>query len=79
MPGEDRQVETVTGGSAWRRRGGGHVELVTAEWRELEAAGWEPEEYEGGTIWCNPSDGYWYDQLRAVAFLGEGLDPGGGC
>ena len=52
--------------------------LVTEEWRELEAAGWEPEECEGGTIWCNPNDGYWYDELRATAILKEGLDPGGG-
>ena len=55
------------------------MKLVTDERLELEVAGWEPEECEGGTLWRNPNDRYWYDELRATAILKEGLDPGGGC
>lgn len=43
---------------------------------ELKAAGWEPEAGKGGTIWCSPVDAHWYDELRALAFLKGGLDPG---
>jgi hypothetical protein len=44
--------------------------------RRLEAAGWEPEEREGVTIWRDPETGLWYDQEKAMALLQEGLDPG---
>jgi hypothetical protein len=45
--------------------------------RDLKAAGWEAEVGKGGTIWRNPIDAHWYDDLRALAILrGEGLDPG---
>lgn len=44
--------------------------------RELKAAGWEPEVGKGGTIWRNPIDAHWYDELRALAILKGGLDPG---
>jgi hypothetical protein len=47
-----------------------------AEERELKAAGWEPEVGKGGTIWRNPIDAQWYDELRALALLKGGLDPG---
>ena len=43
----------------------------------LEAAGWEPEEGAGGTIWRNPIDWHWHDELRALAIQKAGLDPGG--
>jgi hypothetical protein len=42
----------------------------------LKAAGWEPEEGAGGTIWLNPIDRHWYDELRALAIQKAGLDPG---
>jgi len=76
MLGESSRCEARAPGGI---RGGGDVKLVTEEWRELEMAGWEPEECEGGIIWCNPNDGYWYDELRAIALLKEGVDLGGGC
>lgn len=44
--------------------------------RELKAAGWEPEVGKGGTIWRNPTDAHWYDELRAIAILKGGVDPG---
>jgi hypothetical protein len=44
--------------------------------RELKAAGWKAEVGAGGTIWQNPADKCWYDELRAMALLKEGLDPG---
>jgi hypothetical protein len=44
--------------------------------RELKAAGWKADVGAGGTIWQNPADMYWYDELRAMALLKEGLDPG---
>ena len=44
--------------------------------RELEAAGWESEVGKGGTIWRNPIDAHWYDELRALDTLKRGLDPG---
>jgi len=69
----------AVGESARRTRGGGDVKLVTDERLDLEVAGWEPEECEGGTIWRKPNDRYWYDELRVTAILKEGLDPGGGC
>ncbi len=54
------------------------IQILTAEevYQLLDSAGWEPEEGEGGTIWRNPSDGCWYDELRALAILREGIDPG---
>ena len=45
------------------------------ERREREAAGWEPEEREGGTVWRNPKNSLWYPQGQAVAMLREGADP----
>jgi hypothetical protein len=42
----------------------------------LKAAGWEPEEGAGGTIWLSPIDRHWYDELRALAIQRAGLDPG---
>jgi hypothetical protein len=44
--------------------------------RDLKAAGWEAEVGKGGTIWRNPIDAHWYDDLRALAILRGGLDPG---
>jgi hypothetical protein len=44
--------------------------------RELKAGEWKAEVGAGGTIWQNPADGCWYDELRALALLKEGLDPG---
>lgn len=46
------------------------------ERRELEAAGWEPEERGGETVWRNPNSGLWYPQGVAIAMLREGADPG---
>jgi hypothetical protein len=43
----------------------------------LQAVGWRPEEGAGGTIWLNPIDRHWYDNLRAIAVLKGGTDPGG--
>jgi hypothetical protein len=51
------------------------VEAATRE--VLKAAGWKPEEGAGGTIWRNPADRHWYDELRAMAILKGGVDPGG--
>ena len=45
------------------------------ERRELEAAGWEPEEREGETVWKNPANGLLYPQGQAVAIVREGADP----
>jgi hypothetical protein len=42
----------------------------------LKAAGWEAEEGAGGTIWRNPTDQHWYDELRALAIQRAGSDPG---
>jgi hypothetical protein len=50
--------------------------LTGAARRELKAAGWKPEAGAGGTIWQNPKDAHWYDELRAIALLKEGADPG---
>jgi hypothetical protein len=47
------------------------------ERRELEAAGWEPEEREGETVWKNPASGLLYPQGQAVAIVREGADPAG--
>jgi hypothetical protein len=44
--------------------------------RELEGAGWKLEVGAGGTICQNPKDAHWYDELRALAILKEGLEPG---
>jgi len=43
---------------------------------ELKAAGWKPKVGVGGTIWQNPIDEHWYDELRAISLLREGLDLG---
>jgi len=45
------------------------------ERRELEAAGWEPEEREDGTVWRNPASGLWYSQGQAIVMLREGANP----
>ena len=42
----------------------------------LKAAGWAPGAGKGKTIWRNPPDARWYDELRALAVLREGADPG---
>ena len=47
------------------------------ERRELEAAGWEPEEREGETVWKNPANGLLYPQGQAVVIVREGADPAG--
>lgn len=44
--------------------------------RELKAAGWKAEVGSGWTIWQNPADSCWYDDLRALAIIKEGCDPG---
>ena len=44
------------------------------ERRELLAAGWEPEEREGETVWRNPENDLWYPQGVAIALLREGAD-----
>jgi hypothetical protein len=41
---------------------------------ELVAAGWEPEEREGETVWRNPENDLWYSQGVAIAILREGAD-----
>jgi hypothetical protein len=45
------------------------------ERRELEAAGWEPEEREGETVWRNPENGLVYPQGVAIAMVREEVDP----
>ena len=47
------------------------------ERRELEAAGWEPEEREGESVWKNPANGLLYPQGQAVAIVRECADPAG--
>ena len=55
------------------------------EHRELLAAGWEPEEREGETVWRNPENDLWYPHGVAIAILKEGastdvpLGPEGGA
>lgn len=46
------------------------------ERRELEDAGWEPDEREGETVWRNPESGFWYPQGVAIALVREGVDAG---
>lgn len=46
------------------------------ELRELEAAGWRPEERVGEIVWQNPESGYWYPQGVAIAMLREGANSG---
>ena len=47
------------------------------EWRDLEAAGWEPEGIDGDEIiWRNPEDGNWYEERRAIQILKGGEDIG---
>jgi hypothetical protein len=46
------------------------------ERRELEVAGWRPQERAGKLVWQNPESGYWYPQGLAIAMLREGADPG---
>jgi hypothetical protein len=48
---------------------------VSEERRELEAAGWEPEEREGETVWRNPENGFVYPQGVAIAMVREEVDP----
>jgi hypothetical protein len=40
-----------------------------AEARELEAAGREPKERCGKTIWANPQTGLWYSEEMALELL----------
>lgn len=40
-----------------------------AEALELEAAGWEPKERCGKTIWANPQTGLWYSEEMALELL----------
>ncbi len=47
------------------------------ERRELESAGWEPEEREAETVWKNPANGLLYPQGQAVTIVREGADPAG--
>ena len=42
----------------------------------LKAAGWKTEESADVTIWRNPIDRHCYDELRALAILKGGADPG---
>lgn len=44
------------------------------ERRELEGAGWEPEERNGETVWRNPQTGLWYPQGVAISLLREGAN-----
>ena len=57
------------------REGWSVPEEVAEEFRELKAAGWEPEEGAGGVIWRNPLDAHWYDDLRALAIVKGDEDP----
>ena len=50
------------------------IEAATGD--VLKAAGWKPEERAGVTIWRNPIDRHWYDELRALAILKGEVDPG---
>ncbi len=46
--------------------------------RELEAAGWEPEDLETDeSLWRNPRDSKWYDEKRAIGIFKGGGDGGG--
>ncbi len=42
-----------------------------AERRRLLAAGWEPKEQGGKSVWRNPKNGFWYPERVAIALLGE--------
>ncbi len=44
--------------------------------RRLEAAGWEPVERAGETVWRHPETGIYYDRDKAVALLREGANVG---
>lgn len=41
--------------------------------RKLKAAGWKFKKRYGGpvrrTVWCNPTDGLWYEEERAIDLL----------
>jgi hypothetical protein len=41
--------------------------------RKLLAAGWEPKERCGKTIWESPEDGFYYSQEMAEHFLDRGV------
>lgn len=44
-----------------------------SERRELLAAGWQPKDKGGKTVWRNPKNGFWYPQQVAVALLGQDI------
>lgn len=48
----------------------------TEDPRKLEAAGWEPDERAGGTVWRHPETGIYYEQDKAMTLLREGADAG---
>lgn len=48
----------------------------TEDRRKLEAAGWEPDERVGGTVWRHPETGIYYEQDKAMTLLREGADAG---
>ena len=48
---------------------------IRDERRELEAAGWEPEERGGQTVWWNLETGFVYPQGVAIAIVQERADP----
>lgn len=50
---------------------------ATESRQALEAAGWEPQERSGATVWRHPQTGIYYDQDKAVVLLREGADAGG--
>lgn len=57
-------------------RGGMNKKRDTESRRALEAAGWEPEERSGGTVWRHPETGVYYDQDKAIVLLREEADAG---
>ncbi len=52
----------------------GRAGVEDDERSEPLAAGWEPDEGEGGTIWRDPQDGDWYEQGRAIQIPAGGED-----
>ncbi len=48
-----------------------------AEQRELKAAGWEPVERLGKTVWRNPESGHLYPEGVAIRLVRERADDEG--
>jgi hypothetical protein len=48
---------------------------ATEERRELEEAGWEMVERQGGMLWRNPQSGHLYPQSAAIDLLRRGRVP----